>query len=160
MAPTCQTVGVEIAHNGLVNRDHVIQDFTSRSLMPPKQLIYGDSTDPSVRKLARENIGGRPFDGIVTDPPYGIRESSNYSDKSPLEDLFGSIISDRDADSRLLRVGGRLVAFVPVTDEQSLRHPLPSDELTEQAGLQFEIAKEQPLNEKLSRWLVSYVCKR
>jgi hypothetical protein len=47
-----------------------------------------------------------------------------------------------------------------VTDEQSLRQMLPSDELTEQAGLQFEIAKEQPLNEKLSRWLVSYVCKR
>mmetsp|Transcript_11665 Transcript_11665/g.13219 ORF Transcript_11665/g.13219 Transcript_11665/m.13219 type:complete len:93 (+) Transcript_11665:1440-1718(+) len=88
---------------------------------------------------------------------------------SPLEELFTAIAFDRSDHSvvgktsvtsyhkRLLKLGGRLVAFVPVTDEQILTEMLPSQMLTEQAGLKFEVSREQPLNKKLSRWLVSYV---
>jgi tRNA G10 N-methylase Trm11 len=159
MAPQAQTVGIEIAHNGLVNRDDIRRDFASRGLTLP-QLIYGDSTDASIRQQARVAVGNQPFDAIVADPPYGIRESSNYNEKSPLEELFASIEQDREAGNRLLNIRGRLVAFVPVTDQQTLRQMLPSQEATQSAGLEFEVSREQPLNEKLSRWLVSFVCVR
>lgn len=159
-APNAQTVGIEIAHNGLVNRDDILKDFDCRGLSPPKKLILGDSTDPDVRKNARATIGGKPFDAIITDPPYGIRESSKNNNRSPLEELFASIITDRDSGHRLLTIGGRLVAFVPVADHETLGELIPSDHITKQAGLRFELSMEQPLNEKLSRWLVSFVCDR
>jgi tRNA G10 N-methylase Trm11 len=159
IAPQSQTVGIEIAHNGLVNRADILKDFISRDLTPPNELICGDSTDSSIRAKAKAAIGGhQPFDAIIADPPYGIRESKNYNENSPLEELFTSIAVDRDNADRLLKVGGRLVAFVPVTDEQTLNEMLPNKGLTEKAGLQFELSREQPLNEKLSRYLVSYIC--
>ena len=160
IAPDCETVGIEIAHNGLVNRDDIIKDFTTRSLKEPNRIICGDSTDVAVRETAKTAVNDEPFDVIVADPPYGIRESVNYNEHSPLEELFGSVAADNNAADRkrLIRVGGRLVAFVPVTDEQSLEDMLPSHDLIEKAGLQFEVAREQPLNDKLSRWLVCYNC--
>jgi tRNA G10 N-methylase Trm11 len=160
IAPQLQTVGIDIAHNGLVNRADILEDFSSRHLTPPNELICGDSTDPSVRNQAKAAVDNNPFDAIIADPPYGIRESMNYNEKSPLEEVFVSIATDRDNGSRLLKVGGRLVAFVPVTDEQTLEEVLPNEELTCKAGLRFELSKEQPLNEKLSRFLVSYICSR
>lgn len=168
VAPDCRTVGIEIAHNGLVNRDDVLRDFASRALTRPARLIHGDSTDPAVREAARAAVGSLPFDAIVADPPYGIRESANYNERSPLEELFASIACDREraergngdgsCGCRLLKLGGRVVAFVPVSEEQTLSEMLPNQELTERAGLEFEVSREQPLNEKLSRWLVCFVC--
>ncbi|KAL3944425.1 MAG: hypothetical protein SGBAC_001503 [Bacillariaceae sp.] len=159
IAPTSQTVGIEIAHNGIVDRDNIRKDFFSRNLTQPVALLQGDSTNQTIRDEAKAAIQNRPFDAIIADPPYGIRESLSYNDKSPLEELFGSIAKDRQADERLLRKGGRLVAFVAVTDEETLGEMLPSEELAREAGLTFEVSREQPLNDKLSRWLVSYVCK-
>ena len=156
IAPDCESVGVEIAHNGYVNRTNIILDFTSRSLKEPKELILGDSTDLVVREAAKAAVNNESFDIIIADPPYGIRESVGYNEKSPLEEMFAAIAFDR-SDKRLLKLGGRLVAFVPVTDEQVFTEMLPSQELTEKAGLKFEDSREQPLNTKLSRWLVSYV---
>jgi len=169
IAPDSETVGIEIAHNGYVNREHINRDFTSRSLKIPNKLICGDSTDPIVREDAKSAVGNDSFDAIIADPPYGIRESTSYNELSPLEELFTAIAFDRSDHSvvgntnvtsyhkRLLKLGGRLVAFVPVTDEQVLTEMLPSQKLTEKAGLRFEVSREQPLNKKLSRWLVSYV---
>ena len=156
IAPDCESVGVEIAHNGYVNRTNIILDFTSRSLKEPKELILGDSTDLVVREAAKAAVNNESFDIIIADPPYGIRESVGYNENSPLEEMFAAIAFDR-SDKRLLKLGGRLVAFVPVTDEQVFTEMLPSQELTEKAGLKFEDSREQPLNTKLSRWLVSYV---
>jgi tRNA G10 N-methylase Trm11 len=160
IAPDCETVGIEIAHDGLVNREHIAQDFTSRNLKLPNQLIYGDSTDVAVRETAKAAVNGEPFDVIIADPPYGIRESVSYNEHSPLEELFASIAIDSNVTDRkrLIKRGGRLVAFVPVTDEQELEEMLPSQDLIEKAGLKFEVSREQPLNDKLSRWLVCYVC--
>jgi hypothetical protein len=160
IAPTCQTVGIEIAHNGLVNRDDILKDFTTRGLTLPEELIYGDSTDPAIRQQARDAIGNHPFDVIIADPPYGIRESAFYNEKKPLEELFTSIACDWKAGTPLLKRGGRLVAFAPVTDEETLPGMLPDEALVNEAGLRFEVSREQILNEKLSRWLVSYVCIR
>lgn len=99
------------------------------------------------------------FDAIVADPPYGIREAKG-DDGRPLEELFLAMIDDATSFSLLKpNGGGRLVAFVPVTDEERLEDKLPSTDITKQAGLILQLAVEQPLNEKLSRWLVSYVCR-
>ncbi len=160
IAPQSQTVGIEIANSYIVNRDDIRSDFSSRELSQPKILLEGDCTDPELRRQAREAVGSQEFDAIVADPPYGIRESAGFNENSPLEELFASIINDRDAGTRLLRLGGRLVAFVPVTDEETLPEMLPGNDLTEEAGLIFEVCREQPLNEKLSRWLVSFICVR
>eukprot|EP00526_Cylindrotheca_closterium_P013103 CAMPEP_0113619724 /NCGR_PEP_ID=MMETSP0017_2-20120614/10025_1 /TAXON_ID=2856 /ORGANISM="Cylindrotheca closterium" /LENGTH=449 /DNA_ID=CAMNT_0000529323 /DNA_START=140 /DNA_END=1489 /DNA_ORIENTATION=- /assembly_acc=CAM_ASM_000147 len=159
IAPQSQTVGIEIAHNGIVSRDNIRKDFSSRNLTQPVALLQGDSTNQTIRDEAKTAIQYRPFDAIIADPPYGIRESLSYNDKSPLEELFGSIAKDRQTNERLLRKGGRLVSFVAVTDEETLEEMLPSDDLAREAGLAFEVSREQPLNDKLSRWLVSYVCK-
>lgn len=160
IAPRCQTVGVEISHNGMVNRDDILKDFSTRTLPLPKDLIKGDSTNLDIRNQARAAIGNQPFDTIVADPPYGIRETIGHNEMSPLDEMFTYIGKDRDAGTRLLKKGGRLVVFVPVTDEESLSQLLPSAELSHQAGLKFEVSKEQVLNEKLSRWLVAFVCVR
>lgn len=162
IAPNCQTVGIDIASNQYVNRDDIGKDFTTRGLNLPRALLQGDSADPEIRQKAKESVGGVDvvFDAIVADPPYGIRESTGYNEKSPMEELFTAIANDREEGHRLLKPGGRLVTFVPVTDEQSLEEMLPSQELTEESGLVFEVSREQPLNDKLSRWLVSFVCVR
>jgi len=161
IAPGCQTVGIEIANNYMINRDNIRKDFSTRNLLPPKALLQGNSMDPEMRRQAREAIGSQAvFDAIVADPPYGIRESTGFNEKSPLEELFSAISTDRESGHRLLEKGGRLVAFVPVTDEETLTDMLPDSDSTEDAGMVFEVCREQPLNEKLSRWLVSFVCVR
>ena len=154
LAPGCRTYGIEIAHNGLVNRDDIVRDFETRGLMPPELLLKGDSTDPEVRALVR---GDEPFDAIVTDPPYGIRES-NAALLDPLEDIMEGLIHDRGAGRPLLKVGGRLVCFVPCTDEQNIQEIIPPASRHRQAGLDFEWMREQPLNERLSRWMIVYKC--
>jgi tRNA G10 N-methylase Trm11 len=161
IAPTCRTVSIEIAHNGLVNRKDIRMDFETRRLPAPVALIQGDSTDSAIRDEARKVIGNEPFDLIITDPPYGIRESKGANNAlSPLVQLFRSLTNDRDAGKPLLKVGGRLVAFVPCHEEEELIDCLPTNAQTLEAGLNLELMCEQPLNDKLSCWLVAYSCTR
>ncbi len=153
--PTCQTVGIEIAHDGLVNRNDIRKDFTSRELTEPVSLIHGDCTDARTRQAAREAIGNKPFDLIITDPPYGIRESKLAV--TPINELLRGMANDRAAGSPLLARGGKLVCFLPCQEGEDFDVDiLPSKDLLDQAGLCVEIVTEQPLNEKLSRWLVSF----
>jgi tRNA G10 N-methylase Trm11 len=156
IAPRSRKVGIEIAHNGLVNRVDVLHDFESRNLPPPLALVKGDSTSASVRDEARQYIDGDAFDIIVSDPPYGIRESGNYNEQDPISELCDSIALDREAGKPLLRKGGKLVVFVPCTEEERIEDCLPTDAKLERAGLEILDMKEQPLNDKLSRWLVSF----
>ena len=153
-------VGIEVCHDGIVSRDDIRRDFTTRNLTNPITLLHGDSTQPDVRRIAREAIGCRPFDAIIADPPYGIRES-NKGASQPIQDLLRMIIDDRNAATPLLRTGGRLVVFIPhrVNDETK-DEIFPTNEQLSAAGLICEFCKEQPLNEMLSRWLISYVCVR
>ena len=53
IAPDSETVGIDIAHNGLVNRTHINRDFTTRNLKIPNQLIVGDSADFVVQNAAK-----------------------------------------------------------------------------------------------------------
>lgn len=158
-------MGIEIAHNGYVNRDDILEDFATRSLPPPADIIRGDCLSSEVRQQARLAIGGGAFDVIVTDPPYGIREamSSEEDDEhddeiSPLTQLFYAMAQDRSNGTPLLRSGGRLVAFVPVRKGETLNECLPSMDARKEAGLSIEgEGKEQVLSDILSRWIVSFV---
>ena len=170
-------MGIEVAHNGYVNRNDIRTDFVTRNLTLPAALIHGDCRHAVVRQQALDAVGGGPFECIITDPPYGIRESILVKDESihgasgtnrPIDDLLAMIVHDRDepgattgsSTTRLLRQGGRLVVFLPQqTEEQSLHQDvLPTSAQLEQAGLECEFMREQPLNDKLSRWLVCYKC--
>jgi tRNA G10 N-methylase Trm11 len=153
--PTVKSVGIEIAHDGLVNRDNIRKDFVTRGLNEPVALIQGDSTNAVVRENARSAIGGGPFDLIITDPPYGIREST--IEMSPVKEMLNAIANDRKSNRPLLRVGGKLVCFLPFKEDQE-EELLPSPEEMREAGLECETVREQPLNSMLSRWLVSFVC--
>jgi hypothetical protein len=151
-------VGIEVCHDGIVNRDDIRRDFTTRQWTHPITLLQGDSTQSNVRRIAREAIGDRPFDAIITDPPYGIRES-NKGANHPIQDLLRMLIDDQKAGTPLLRAGGRLVVFIPHRiHEETIEEIFPTNEQLRAAGLICEYCKEQPLNDMLSRWLVSYVC--
>eukprot|EP00986_Skeletonema_menzelii_P017614 scaffold20758_cov164-Skeletonema_menzelii.AAC.5 len=158
------TVSIEVAHNGLVNRDDILRDFETRSLDPPLDVIHGDCMMYETRKRARQAIGNNSFDCIITDPPYGIREAmisgdDDGSSLAPLTQLFYAMGRDRAMNEPLLKVGGRLVAFIPVRKGETLEECLPELQAREEAGLVIEgEGREQVLNDILSRWLVSFVC--
>jgi Putative RNA methylase family UPF0020 len=153
-------VGIDISHDGIVNRDNIRKDFVSRHWDAPITLLQGDSTDSEVRGMARAAIDHQPFDAIVTDPPYGIRES-NKGASQPIHDLLQMIRNDREAGMPLLRIGGRLVVFIPHrVEEETVDEIFPNEDLLLASGLICEFVKEQPLNDMLSRWLISYVCFR
>ena len=162
----CRSIGVEIAHNGYVNRDDIVQDFVTRSLPPPTDVIRGDCLSLETRNNARLAVGGA-FDAIVTDPKYGIREAMSSSEEDdgseeddipPLTKLFYAMGLDRANGTPLLKSGGRLVAFVPVCQGETLEECLPDSAAIEEAGLVMEgEGKEQVLSDILSRWLVSFV---
>lgn len=159
ISPSCQTVGIDIAHDGLINRDHVFEDFATRDLTPPKAVFQGDFTNSVDRDKARAAVGNAPFDHIITDPPYGIRERKDANAPTPLEELFRAIVDDRNRGTPLLRKGGKLVSFAPCwVEKETLADVLPTPEQTEAAGMKFLLSREQQLNSKLSRWLVSYTC--
>ena len=161
LAPdSIQTVGIEIGHNGQVNREHIVDDFRVRSLTLPAAIIRGDAMDEFVRKEAIDAVGTQPFDCIVTDPPYGIREKTGYCDDPPLVQLVKCIAKDRENHRRLLKKSGRLVAFVPNVKGEDVMLGMPSQYELEEAGLECLQMLEQPLNDSLSRWLVEYKCIR
>jgi len=171
MIADVRSVSIEIAHNGLVNRDDILRDFETRQLTPPLAMLQGDCTDPSVREEARQallrsnengNEEDTTFDFIITDPPYGIRESTNYNEKSPIQELADAITYDRDVLGQpLLKKGGKLVCFLPCSEEESLHQDvLPSSTELNKAGLKLATMREQPLNDSLSRWLVMFDCVR
>ena len=149
-----------------MNRNNIQKYFESRDLSPPL-VIRGDCLSYDVRQEAKAAIGGEGFDVIVTDPPYGIREAmgsahdNEFESTPPLTNLFQAMAHDRNMNKPLLKVGGRLVAFVPVRKGETLEGCLPPVIVREEAGLLMDgEGKEQVLNDVLSRWLVSFVCMR
>lgn len=163
MAPRCRTVGIELSES--VDLEAARTDFEIRSLAEPQALLRGDSRDASVRREARRSVGGGPFDAILADPPYGVRESLGTSDAendetnatAPMEDLVRALIQDREAGEPTLKEdGGRLVVFVPFSEGKTLESELPASDLLEKAELKMLDAKEQYLNSAISRWMVVF----
>ena len=155
-----QTVGIELAHGKYVNFDHINKDFKSRNLKPPADLIRGDCMDYSIRQKARATIDNQSFDVIVTDPPYGIRESMDSSNGAPLIQFLDAMIIDQTFGTPLLKHGGRMVVFVPVMEGETLYSKLPDSILLKKAGLKLIDAKEQFLSRILSRWMVIFICQQ
>mmetsp|Transcript_2890 Transcript_2890/g.6471 ORF Transcript_2890/g.6471 Transcript_2890/m.6471 type:complete len:113 (+) Transcript_2890:580-918(+) len=86
-------------------------------------------------------------------------DSGASSYDSPLTKLFHAMGRDREMNVPLLKVGGRLAAFVPVREGECLEDCLPNVEARRMAGLVMEgEGKEQVLSDILSRWLVCFVC--
>ena len=160
IAPTSQSVGIEIAADDIVNREKIMQDFESRGLVVPVQLIHGDCTDADVRDIARNAVGNRAFDVILADPPYGRREKASKDQTPPLVKLVECIGADFRRGKPLLRKGGRLVAFVPTNEGEVVSSGLPSEIDLGRAGLELISVTEQPLSDTLSRWLVVFKCVR
>ena len=158
MVPTSQSVGIELAADDVVNRDRIIEDFVSRGLVPPVQLIHGDCTDADVRDIARNAVGNKAFDVILADPPYGRREKASKDQVPPLVKFIECIEADFRSGKPLLRNGGRLVAFVPTNDGEVYSSGLPSQADLDRAHLKLISVTEQPLSDTLSRWLVVFKC--
>lgn len=88
-----------------------------------------------------------------------MSQDTNSNNTPPLTKLVQVMGSDRALGKPLLKVGGRMTAFIPVRKGESLTECLPPAEILESAGLVMEgDAKEQVLNDVLSRWLVSFIC--
>ena len=117
-------------------------------------LLHGDCLE------LMKSIPDGSIDAIITDPPYGIREKSGFCVGSPLINLVKCISEDRanGDENRLLKIGGRLVAFVPNQEGDDITADMPSEKDLASAGLAFVQMLEQPLNDSLSRWLVEYKC--
>jgi tRNA G10 N-methylase Trm11 len=158
ISPSVRTVGIEIASDGFISRSNIRKDFKSRGVAEPIALLQGDIMDPSTRDNAREAIGNRAFDVIITDPPYGRREAMSGvgvgNDKSALNELIDAIGHDRCRGKSLLRPGGRLVAFLPCPKDSNVLDLLPSQERLSYAGLKLLEKREQKLNDS-SRRMVS-----
>ena len=93
------------------------------------------------------------FDKSIIDFPNKPMENR------PIDGLLQAITDDRRNGTPLLRKDGRLVVFLPCrTQEETIEDFMPTPQQMEIAGLQFELMREQPLNDCLSRWLVSFKC--
>jgi tRNA G10 N-methylase Trm11 len=160
IAPTSQSVGIEIAGDDVVNRERIYEDFESRGLRSPVQLIHGDCTDDVIRNIALNAVGKQAFDVILADPPYGRREKASKNQKPPLVQLIECMGADLQRGEPLLRRGGRLVAFVPTNEGEDVNDGLPSQADLDKAGLEMTSLTEQPLSETLSRWLAVFYYKR
>jgi len=180
--PTCTTVGIDIASEQSINRTDIMTDFSSRGLRVPHALLKGDFRNDTIRNQARKAIMGKDvsFDVILTDPPYGIRETTDWTLSSPndplsynnnnntnnehpnnpLLDILQIISIDLKNKTPLLhRKHGRLVVFVPCTAQQTIEDMLPDEKVMEEAGLALESRVEQRLNDGLSRWLLVFQSK-
>ena len=160
IAPSCKTVGVEIAEDEVISRSDIMSDFQSRHLTPPVALITGDCTEEHIRDKARAAVQDEPFDVILADPPYGRREKASKDSEAPLVQVIQCIEQDWKRGKPLLKKDGRLVAFIPTNDGESIESGLPMESQLHSAGLRLLSITEQPLSDTLSRWLAVYECTR
>ncbi|BFZ11293.1 hypothetical protein BsWGS_14331 [Bradybaena similaris] len=122
--------------------------------------------DASLQKMWRD---GWKFDAIITDPPYGIRESASkiasrdlpeqaedygaahYPQKTnyQLGDIFKDLLNFA---AKFLQVGGRLVYWLPIYRPDYCESNIP-----QHPCLQMIFNCEQPLSTTISRRLITMV---
>ena len=157
--PTCKSVAIE--KSLAVRFENIEKDFEVRKLAPLAGLIRGDSCEPAIRDYAKRLVDNEEFDAIITDPPYGLREKIDMDIDYPIIEMMNWIINDRERGNRLLKKGGRIVAFCPNVETEGgedIVIGLPSKELMDEAGVSIISKMKQPLNEALSRWLIIFEC--
>ena len=140
-------------------------NFRDTGLRPPVGLCQGDAT----RLPFRGNARGL-FDAIITDPPYGVRERSRkveakdvdrqkYGDnhsvstsRCEVDEAFEHLLWNA---AHLLRVGARLVCFLPVQREDYTPSTRPAN-----VCLELLHDCEDVLQSKFARRLLVYVKRR
>ncbi len=116
-------VGMDIDARILAGKDgkNITSNFQQYSIRHP-EILKGDMG--CYRGQWRDNA----FDAVICDPPYGDRASAkhiglNAVDRSyALADIMCDIL---DMSARILRIGGRLVYFLPSSWDMDLLHDVP-----------------------------------
>jgi tRNA (guanine10-N2)-methyltransferase len=138
------TVGVDV--NATIDFRRVAANFQEQGLAPPVRYLSGDAASAAVQAELGE-LG--PFDIICADPPYGLREKGAGGAEGAAHEAVQTLMEL--ASSALLRVGGRVVFFVPAHPScPDIRPWLPTHPC-----LAMRDAERQPLNANLDRWLVA-----
>lgn len=150
---------------------NVWSNFEQYGLPPPLALIHGDLHALPTRKFGLEGM----IQGIVADPPYGVRAGGRKSGgrKPVTEDyiipdelrdghipstspyLFGEMNDDlMELAARFLPIGGRLTFFLPgvlADTEEEVRELVPSH-----PALRLRWHSLETFNEAWGRRLVTY----
>ena len=149
---------------------NVWSNFEQYGLQPPVALVHGDLHALPTRKFGLEGM----LQGIVADPPYGVRAGGRKSGgRKPLaedyvipEELrenhipstapypFGEMNDDLlDLAARFLSIGGKLVYFLPgsIADAEREIRDLPAHPL-----LRLRWHALEPFNTLWGRRLVTY----
>ena len=141
------TVGVDV--NSSIDVSRVESNFHDLGLTPPADFIFGDVGDPNVQERL---YPWGPFDVLVADPPYGKRERGPVRAEGAIQEAVYTLY-DLAANNKLLRVGGRLVYFLPMDPCWASRDVVPL--LPSHPCLTLMDISRQPLNTRLDRYLIS-----
>jgi tRNA (guanine10-N2)-methyltransferase len=138
------TVGVDV--NATIDLGRVAANFEEQGLPPPARYLFGDAASAGIRA---ELLKSGPFDVMLADPPYGKREKGATRAEGAAQAAVQTLVEL--AASSVLKVGGRVVFFVPAHPAcPDIRPLLPSHPC-----LALQEAVRQPLNANLDRWLVA-----
>lgn len=141
------TVGVDV--NSSIDVSRVEGNFHDLGLTPPADFIFGDVGDPTVQD---QLYPWGPFDVLVADPPYGKRERGPVRAEGAIQEAVYTLC-DLAANNKLLRVGGRLVYFLPMDPCWASRDVVPL--LPSHPCLTLMDVSRQPLNTRLDRYLIT-----
>jgi len=141
------TVGVDV--NSSIDISRVASNFHDLGLPPPADFIFGDVGDPNVQERL---YPWGPFDVLVADPPYGKRERGPVRAEGAIQEAVYTLY-DLAANNKLLRVGGRLVYFLPMDPCWASRNVVPL--LPSHPCLTPVDVSRQPLNTRLDRYLIT-----
>lgn len=141
------TVGVDV--NSSIDISRVESNFHDLGLPPPAGFIFEDVGDPLVQERL---YPWGPFDVLVADPPYGKRERGPVRAEGAIQEAVYTLY-DLAANNKLLRVGGRLVYFLPMDPCWASRDVVPL--LPSHPCLTLMDVSRQPLNTRLDRYLIT-----
>ncbi|CAL8463394.1 g2928 [Coccomyxa elongata] len=157
-------IDIRVLRDGKVDSSGKVADnwanFEDYGLPRPAGLIRADAHRPPFRDDLHEIL-----DAVVCDPPYGVRAGGRKSQSKP--DLqvrdrtthitstapysMGECLRDLlDVSARLLRMGGRLVYFLPAAPEVYREEEIP-----QHPSLRLVANSEQVLNARYSRRLIT-----
>lgn len=141
------TVGVDV--NASIDIGRVTDNFRVLGLRPPEDFLFGRADDPKVHARLRR---WGPFDVLVVDPPYGKREKGPVRAEGVIQEAVYTLYELASKDE-ILRVGGRLVFFLPMDPRWASRDIVPL--LPTHPSLVIVSISRQPLNTRLDRYLIA-----
>ncbi|MEW5314331.1 MAG: hypothetical protein WDW38_005839 [Sanguina aurantia] len=160
-------IDIRVIKVGKVSKDgqplNIYSNFRQYGFKAPAALVRMDLHSNPLRPGL-----GEVFDSVVCDPPYGVRaggRKSNANEGMLIQDrathiastapyTLGECLRDLlELASKMLRVGGRLIYWLPVTPDSYC-----TDDIPQHPALTLLYNSEQKLNSKFSRRLIT-MCK-